>query len=138
MEISASYRLTQQWNVYTSYTNNSLEYKGDAADFEAGDSVINSVDDLFVISTDYYSGNFRFGLSSKFTGECGDVDSYNVIDFNAGYIADVNARPFKSVDFAFVVNNITNESYLSGGTGNGLTYFIGAPRTEAFTFTANF
>ena len=77
-------------------------------------------------------------LSSKFTGERGDADSYNVIDFNAGYTADINAGPFKSVDFAFVVNNVTSESYLAGGTGNGLTCFIGAPRTAAFTFTANF
>lgn len=138
LELSASYMLTQQWNVYTSYTNNISEYKGNAPGFEAGDSVIDSVEDLFVISTDYYSGDFRFGLSSKFTGERGDVDSYNVLDFNAGYTADVNAGPFKSVDFAFVVNNLTNESYLAGGTGNGSTYFIGAPRTAAFTFTANF
>lgn len=138
LELSASYMLTPEWNVYSSYTSNNSEYKGTAPGFQAGDKVIDSVDDLFVLSTDYYSGNFRFGLSAKYTGERGEVDSYTVLDFNAGYSAEVSAGPFKSVDLALVVNNLADESYLAGGTGNGSTYFIGAPRTAAFTFTANF
>lgn len=138
LELSASYMLTPEWNVYSSYTSNNSEYKGNAPGFQAGDKVIDSVDDLFVLSTDYYSGNFRFGLSAKYTGERGEVDSYTVLDFNAGYSAEVSAGPFKSVDLALVVNNLSDESYLAGGTGNGSTYYIGAPRTAAFTFTANF
>jgi len=138
LELSASYMLSPQWNVYSSYTNNNSEYKGDAPGFEAGSKVIDSVDDLFVLSTDYYSGDFRFGLSAKYTGERGDVDSYTVVDLNAGYAAEVNAGPFKAIDIAFVVYNITDESYLAGGTGNGSTYFIGAPRTAAVTLTATF
>ena len=138
LELSASYMLNNEWNVYSSYTNNSSEYKGDAPGFEAGGKVIDSVDDLFVLSTDYYSGDFRFGLSAKYTGERGDVDSYTVLDLNAGYAAEVNAGPFKAVDIAFVIYNITDKSYLAGGTGNGSTYFIGSPRTAAVTLTATF
>ncbi|MFP3449974.1 hypothetical protein, partial [Pseudomonas sp. SIMBA_067] len=47
LELSASYMLNNEWNVYSSYTNNSSEYKGDAPGFEAGGKVIDSVDDLF-------------------------------------------------------------------------------------------
>lgn len=138
LELSANYMVTPTWSVYTSYTNNSSEYKGNAPGFTAGDAVIDSVDDLFVVSSDYYSGDFRLGLSAKYTGERGDVDSYTVLDFNTGYSAEVETGPFKSIDIAFVVNNLTGTSYLAGGTGNGSTYFIGAPRTAALTFTANF
>ena len=138
LELSASYMLNSEWNIYSSYTNNDSEYKGDAPGFEAGDKVIDSVDDLFVLSTDYYSGDFRFGLSAKYTGERGEVDGYTVLDLNAGYSAEVNAGPFKALDIAFVVYNVTDKSYLAGGTGNGTTYFIGAPRTAAVTLSATF
>ncbi|MGS0535831.1 TonB-dependent receptor domain-containing protein [Pseudoalteromonas sp. SaAl2] len=163
-ELSASYMLTNEWNVYTSYTNNSSEYASDdpssyangelidgaGPSFRAGDDVIDSPSDMFVLSTDYYSGDFRFGISAKYTGERlgawtdeqtrarNEVDSYTVIDFNAGYFAEVNAGAFTSIDIAFAVTNVTDKQYLSGGTGNGSTYFIGAPRTAALTFTANF
>ena len=130
--------LSPQWSVYSSYTNNGSEYKGDAPGFEAGDKVIDSVDDLFVLSTDYFSGDFRFGLSAKYTGERGEVDGYTVVDLNAGYATDINAGPFKAIDVAFVVYNVTDKSYLAGGTGNGSTYFIGAPRTAALTLSATF
>ena len=118
--------------------------------FKKGDDVIDSPSDMFVLSTDYYSGDFRFGISAKYTGERlgafldeqtrtrNKVDGYTVLDINAGYAADVNAGPFKSIDIAFAVTNVTDKQYLAGGTGNGSTYFIGAPRTAALTFTANF
>ncbi|KPH65025.1 TonB-dependent receptor domain-containing protein [Pseudoalteromonas porphyrae] len=170
VELSASYMLTNEWNIYTSYTSNSSEYAShdpsaydangvilkdeDGNDvspsFKKGDDVIDSPSDMFVISTDYYSGDFRFGISAKYTGERlgaflneqtrarNNVDGYTVLDINAGYAADVNAGPFKSIDIAFAVTNVTDKQYLSGGTGNGSTYFIGAPRTAALTFTATF
>ena len=103
-----------------------------------------------MVSTDYFSDGFRVGLSAKYTGERlgawqdedtrtrNKVDGYTVLDFNAGYSTDVDAGPFKAIDVSFVVYNVTDKSYLAGGTGNGATYYIGAPRTAAVTFTADF
>lgn len=170
IELSASYMLTNEWNIYTSYTNNSSEYasndpasydskgvllideQGNSASpsFKKGDTVIDAPSDMFVVSTDYYSGDFRFGISAKYTGERegafldeqtrarSKADGYTVIDINAGYAAQVDAGPFKSIDIAFAVTNVTDKRYLAGGTGNGNTYYIGGPRTAALTFTANF
>ncbi|MGO3443125.1 MAG: TonB-dependent receptor domain-containing protein, partial [Pseudoalteromonas distincta] len=170
LELAASYMLTPSWSVYSSYTNSSSEYSSDdpnaydsqgvilrdesgnevAPSFRKGDSIIDSSEDLFVVSTDYFSDGFRVGLSAKYTGERlgawqdedtrtrNKVDGYTVLDFNAGYSTDVDAGPFKAIDVSFVVYNVTDKSYLAGGTGNGATYYIGAPRTAAVTFTADF
>ena len=157
--------LTDKWNLYTSYTYNNSEYQSNdpsaynsegelledaSASFKAGDEVIDSAQDLFVVSADYYSGDFRFGLSAKYTGERlgawtdeqtrsrNEVDGYTLVDLNIGYNTSLDSGVFKSIDLAFVVNNLFDKSYLAGGTGNGSTYFIGAPRTAALTLTAQF
>lgn len=137
-ELSLSYRLNEQWNIYSSYTNNDSRYVGDAPGFEAGDKVIDSVDDMFVLSTDYSKGNFSVGASGKYTGERGVADSYTTFDMNASYFLSFDNSAISSMNIAFVVTNITDESYLSTGTGNGTTFFIGAPRTASMTLTANF
>lgn len=137
-ELSVNYRLNDQWSLYSSYTNNDSRYVGDAPGFTAGDKVIDSVDDMFVLSSDYTKGDFRLGASGKYTGERGDAPSYTTFDFNAGYFVAFDGQAISSIDIAFVVTNITDESYLSTGTGNGTTFFIGAPRTASMTFTASF
>ena len=93
---------------------------------------------MFVLSTDYSNGNFRVGASGKYTGERGAADSYTTFDMNAGYFINFAGNAISSVDIAFVVTNITDESYLSTGSGNGNTFFIGAPRTASMTLTATF
>ncbi|OUS31038.1 TonB-dependent receptor [Thalassotalea sp. 42_200_T64] len=137
-ELSLNYRLNEQWNIYSSYTNNDSRYVGDAPGFAAGDKVTDSVDDMFVLSTDYSKGDFRVGASGKYTGERGDAPSYTVFDINAGYSVAFDSAAINSIDIAFVITNITDEKYLSTGTGNGTSFFIGSPRTASMTFTANF
>jgi iron complex outermembrane receptor protein len=137
-EISASYRFNENWDIYSSYTKNDSTYVGNAPGFESGSKVIDSVDDMFVLSTNYTLESFRLGLSAKYTGERGDADSYTVVDFNAGYGANIESNVFKSFDLAFVVNNLTDESFLSTGTGNGTAFFIGAPRTASMTLSVSF
>jgi len=156
-ELSLNYQLNDNWSIYSSYTNDDSSYVGSkeigtAAGFLPGDKVINSVDDMFVLSTNYNQGNLRIGLSAKYTGkrnETGsytqsvsgerfEADDYTVVDLNIGYGTSINSSVFKSFDLAFVVNNLTDKSYVSTGTGNGKTFFIGAPRTASLTFTADF
>jgi iron complex outermembrane receptor protein len=137
-ELSANYKFTNQWSIYSSYTNNKSTYVGNAPGFNAGDKVIDSVDNMFVLSTDYYSGDLSFGTSAKYTSARGKAPSYTVIDANVGYDIQLSNPMIKSLNIAFVVNNLLDKRYLSTGTGTGSTYFIGGPRTAALTVTANF
>jgi len=138
IELSATYKLTDNWELYGSFTKNDSTYIGDAPGFEAGQKVIDSVDDMWVLSANYYDGNLRFGASTKYTGERGEAEDYIVSDMNIGYTVEFSGSGVNSVDIALVVNNIFDEDYLSTGTGNGSTFFIGAPRTTSLTVNANF
>jgi iron complex outermembrane receptor protein len=137
-ELSASYQANQYWSFYSSYTNNDSTYVGNVSGFEAGDKVIDSVDDMFVLSTEYFVGALTLGASGKYTGNRGVAPSYTVFDVNANYYKDLNGELFNSIEIAFVINNILDERYLATGTGNGKTFFIGGPRTASVTFSANF
>lgn len=162
-ELSLNYRLNDYWDLYSSYTYSDSTYVGNqdigaATGFLPGDTVVNSVGDMFVLSMNYQKGNLRSGLSAKYTGERNEdgsytfiynddgsiankrfaADAYTVLDFNLGYSATIDSKAIKSFAIDFIVNNITDESYVSAGTGSGTTFFIGAPRTASVTFTANF
>lgn len=137
-EISATYQVNQEWSVYGSFTSNDSTYVGNAPGFTAGDKVIDSVDDMWVLSADYSKDKLRYGASAKYTGERGVADDYTVVDMYLGYNISSGGDLFKSMDISLVVNNIFDKRYLSTGTGNGTTYFIGAPKTAAVTFTASF
>ncbi|ATC97094.1 TonB-dependent receptor domain-containing protein [Pseudoalteromonas tunicata] len=137
-ELSARYQYNDNLSVYSSYTNNDSTYVGNAPGFESGDKVIDSVDNMFVVSSDYSKGDVRFGLSAKYTGERSEADAYTLVDLNIGYNKALNDGVFNEIDIAFVVNNILDKRYLSTGTGTGDTFFIGGPRTATLTFTAHF
>lgn len=138
LELSAKYQVNQNLSLYSSFTHNDSTYVGNAPGFKAGEKVIDSVDDMFVVSTDYTKGDLRAGLSAKYTGDRGQADSYTLVDFNVGYSKELDGGAFNSIDIAFVVNNLFDKRYLATGTGTGETFFIGGPRTATITFTANF
>lgn len=138
LELSATYKLSDSWEIYASYTNNDSEYVGNAPGFEEGDAVIDAVEDMWVLSANYFSGDMRFGASSKYTGERGVADDYLVTDLNMGYTINYNGSGLNSVDISLVVSNLMDKDYLSTGTGSGTTYFIGAPRTTTLTVNVNF
>lgn len=137
-ELSLNYRINDNLSVYSSYTNNDSTYVGNTVEFESGQKVVDSVDDMFVVAAEYTQGDLYAGASVKYTGDRGAADSYTIFDLNAGYSAQIQNSPFKTIDIAFVVSNVTDEDYLSTGTGNGTTFFIGAPRTATITFTTSF
>lgn len=149
-EVSATYKLNDNWNLYGSFTGNDSTYKGNGNDYVEGDTVKDSVEDMWVLSADYTKNNLRYGISAKYTGERTfidrstsantkyEVDDYTVVDMYLGYNLSSSGETFKSMDIALVINNLFDKRYLSTGTGNGKTYFIGAPKTAAITFTASF
>ncbi|GGD59117.1 TonB-dependent receptor [Lacimicrobium alkaliphilum] len=161
IELAANYRVNDKWSLYAAYTKNNSEYTqtientvdGVRTVEVVGDTdVIDAVEDMVTLSLDYYSGNLRGGLSAKYTGkrqggyldilsdpsQRNQVDGYTLLDLNIGYHLPVANTLVDSIDLAFVVNNITDKRYLSSGTGNGFSYYIGGPRTAALTLTANF
>lgn len=147
-EVSATYQLSNEWSLYGSYTGNDSTYKGNGEDYREGDTVKDSVDDMWVLSADYNKDKLRYGVSAKYTGERSftdrntninyTADDYTVVDMYLGYNITSNGELFESMDISLVVNNIFDKRYLSTGTGNGKTFFIGAPKTAAITFTASF
>ncbi|MDF2177793.1 TonB-dependent receptor [Aliiglaciecola sp. CAU 1673] len=161
LELSATYRLDDKWSVYAAYTMNQSEYTDTIetviegvrnVEVVADTDVIDAVEDMITLSLDYYSGNLRGGISAKYTGERqggyldilnnpglrNQVEDYTIIDINVGYTLEYSDNMIDSVDIAFVVNNLMDKRYLSSGTGNGFSYYIGGPRTAALTLTANF
>jgi len=153
VELSLAYRINDNLSLYSSYTKNTSEYLSTVsdADFNKGDTVNDSIEDMFVLSLDYTKGDFYVGGSVKYTGERGiaeklltetpslkPAESYTLLNLNAGYSATIDNSAFKTIDIAFVVNNVTDENYLATGTGNGQTFFIGAPRTATLTLSTSF
>ena len=140
IEVSAKYKISDSWELYSSFTNNQSEYT-DTVESEGitkGDNVRDAVEDMFVLSANYFTGNLTFGASSKYTGERGVADSYVVTDINMAYHVDLADGPFQSFNVALVVGNVFDKQYLSSGTGSGTTFYIGAPRTATMTFQVDF
>lgn len=149
IELSATYQLTDNWNLYGSLTKNDSTYQGSGSDYREGDTVKGAAEEMFVITADYTKNNLRYGVSAKYTGDRTFIDrsandtehtaeAYTLVDMYVGYNLQSSGELFKSMDIAFVLNNAFDESYLSAGRGNGTQYFIGAPKTAAVTFTASF
>ncbi len=149
-EASASFILNENFLLYTAYTNNESTFigTGDAAvDAEvgivSGNRVAGVAEDLFVVSLDWQDGPYRAGVTTKFTGNRPvDVantwiaDSYWLTDFYVGVSGEAISDSFTGIDASLVINNLTDEDYLGGISGNGA--WIGAPRTIVFTLTADF
>lgn len=138
LEIGATYKVNNNWELYASFTKNNSEYNDNIGDIKKGQTVIDSVEDMWVVSANYFDGGLRFGASTKYTGERGEADDFIVTDMNLGYTVEFTGNGVKSVDLALVVNNLFDEEYLSSGDGRGNTYYIGAPRTTTFTVNVNF
>lgn len=147
LEISAGYQLTDNISLYSSFTNNSSEYKGNVSGITAGNKVAGAPETMAVLSMDYNDGKYRAGFSAKYTGErYGNLNNTDVLEANTvvdtyiGMHQDVNNDFFKAVDINLSVNNFFDERYLGtvyspGATGS---YFIGGPRTTALNVTLEF
>ncbi|WP_440056922.1 TonB-dependent receptor domain-containing protein (plasmid) [Pseudoalteromonas sp. T1lg65] len=142
-EASATWYISNEWGLYTSYTYNDSEYTEGTADFPKGKTVFGSAEDLFVVSLDWAKGNYFAGLSTKWVGDrwmdaknTKKIDSYTVADFYAGVSISQPVNGIENVELKFTINNLNDESYL-GGVANQSAW-IGAPRTAAVNFKATF
>ena len=136
IEASATWYVSNQWSVYASYTNNDSTYTGELSDFPSGNTVYGSAEDLLVVSVDWAKENYFAGLSGKYVGErymdalnTQRVDDYTTYDFYAGVSLSAPVEGIQQMDLRVTVNNITDESYIGGISGQA--GWIGAPRTAA-------
>ncbi len=149
-ELVANYRLTPELSLYGSYTYINADYRGtgDAAlDAEngiyPGNGVAGIPDYMFVLSADWNSGPFSAGVSGKYTGKryinrdnSWTADSYFLTDLYVGVKGEAISDMLKALEFRLNANNVTDERYFGGISGDYV--WIGAPRTITFTMTADF
>jgi len=142
IEASVTYYVNDYWSVYSSFTTNDSTYTEGSADFPVGNTVFGSAENLAVVSFDWKKDKYFAGLSTKWVDERWlnadndeKVDAYTVADFYAGVKLEGNDI-FKGMEVRLTMNNVFDESYL-GGIAAEIAW-IGAPRTTAINFSANF
>ena len=150
IEATATYALSETLSFYGSYTNNESTYlgSGDAAvdaasGIVAGNNVINMPEQMAVLAGNWVSGPYVAGVSAKYTGEryvrfdnTWKADGYWYIDIYAGVDGEALTDALTGLSFDFVVNNATDERFLSSMPGNAA--WLGAPRTISITVSADF
>ena len=149
-ELLASIEPVDGLRLYGSFTHINATYKGTgdpAIDLEQGITPGNDVTgipkNMFALSADWNSGPFRAGLSGKYTGKRAVnlsnswiADSNFVADAYIGIRGSAINPSLAGVDLSLVVNNLFDESYIGGISGN--YGWIGAPRTAVATLTVDF
>jgi outer membrane receptor for Fe3+-dicitrate len=150
-ELALAMELSENWSVYSSYTYTDASYIGTglgaAADaalgLAPGNSVVGTPENMYVVSLDWYRGNFSAGLSNKFVddrfidrGNATVAENYSVTDFYFNINGEGISDFLQGYQIGIVVNNLTDKRYLGGISGFGS--WIGAPRTAVFTLSADF
>lgn len=149
-ELLANVRPTSNLNLYAAYTYIDAKYRGTgkpAYDAEQGVTPGNRVagipQNMFVLSANYRLGPVSLGVTSKYTDDryvnadnSWKADSYILTDLNINVKGEALSDTLKALQFGLTINNLTDEDYLGGISGNYA--WIGAKRTMVFTATADF
>lgn len=150
-ELALAMELTGNWSVYGSYTYTDASYIGTglgaAADaalgLVPGNSVVGTPENMYVVSVDWFRGNYSAGLSTKFVDDrfinranTTMAENYAVSDFYFNINGEGISDFLKGYQLGIVVSNLTDKRYLGGISGFGS--WIGAPRTAVFSITADF
>ena len=150
VELSGTVDFHESFSMYFAYTNTDATYLGTGDDqvdgavgITPGNKVTGTPEEMFVLSFDFSRGPFYGGITGKYTGERPITldnewvaDDYTLLDLYAGVSGDEVGGIFRGVDLRLVINNLTNESYLGGISGQGA--WIGAPRTASLSLTMDF
>ncbi|MFB0911704.1 MAG: TonB-dependent receptor, partial [Glaciecola sp.] len=147
VEASISVQLSEYFSFYGSFTSNESVYKDVpealGLNIQVGNTVFGSVEDMWVGSLDYNKGNYIAGLSVKHVGDrfidaanSSVAEAYTVTDLYAGVNVDLEVQGIQNMQVRFTLNNLTDESYLSGIAGQSA--WIGAPRTAAVNLQFSF
>ena len=153
IELAFNYAINENFSFYSAYTYNDSTYLGTGdANVDTvigvipGNTVIGSPENMLVLTLDWTQGNYYAGASQKWVDErfiTTDNSSDNIApDFSvwnvyAGTDIDFNSKVIESLNVHLTVNNLLDENYLSGISGNWGAW-IGAPRTAVLGLTAKF
>lgn len=149
-ELAAEFRATEDLSFYASYTNNDATILGTgdsnldiAAGIFSGNQVPGIAENMFVLSANYAQGNFFAGASTKWVDDrfvdlanTWTAEAYYDADLYVGVYGEALSEQLSNLEFRLNVNNVFNENWLSGISGNGA--WISAPRTVVFSATADF
>lgn len=149
IELTGDIALNDNFSLYAAYSYSDSTYVGsgdtqvdEGLGITAGNAVTGIPEDQLVLSLDWTRGNVSAGLSAKYTGErqirldnSWAADDYITAD---AYVTVFGDNTFGGIDgwsLTFLVNNLTDESYLGGISGEGA--WIGAPRTISASLTVD-
>ena len=149
LELSATLAMSGQTSLYTAFTLNDSKYLGtDDPLIDASQGIVPGTDvtgippRLWVVSVDR-AGPIGGGLSAKYTASrrvslTADwyTDAYWQVDAYVGFRGEALSDLLRSMEFAFVANNLFDTPYLSAITENAA--WLGAPRTISMTTTVSF
>jgi outer membrane receptor for Fe3+-dicitrate len=149
-ELAGEFRATDDLSLYLSYTNNDAKILGTgnsaldtAAGIFAGNTVPGIAENMVVVSADYTQGNLFAGASTKWVDDrfvnlanTWTAEAYYDADLYVGVHGEAISDDLSNVEFRLTVNNLFDEDWLSGISGNGA--WVSAPRTVVFTATADF
>uniref|UniRef100_UPI004047F122 TonB-dependent receptor domain-containing protein n=1 Tax=Rheinheimera sp. TaxID=1869214 RepID=UPI004047F122 len=124
-------------------------------DYRKGDKIAGIPEKMLSLALNYNDGDYRAGINAKYVGDyygaakhsftanggelwnSDKIDARTIYNAYLGYAKDLGAGSlFQSVDLAFVINNLTDKSYISGGSEGA--YLLGAGRTASFTVSLGF
>lgn len=124
-------------------------------DYRKGDKLAGIPEKMLSLGLNYHNGNYRAGLSGKYIASYfgaakhtfnsdgtevwnrDELPTHTLLNAYLGYEKSLdNSSFFSGVDLAFVINNLTDKNYITGGSEGA--YLIGAGRTASFTVSLNF
>jgi outer membrane receptor protein involved in Fe transport len=146
-ELTADYRLSEQFSLYSSYSFSDSTYvgTGDSAvdaglGISPGNDVVGIPDQQLVLSLDWSWDRYSAGISGKYTGErpvrvnnSWIADSYTTADIYLTMRGESSMNMISGWNLTLLVNNAFDESFLGGIAGEGA--WIGPPRTVSASFT---
>lgn len=154
IEASITLSLSDNWQVYASYTHNESTYVDSTIElpdgtttelsFPAGNTVFGSPENMAVVSLDWIKDTRFAGLSTKWVDDrfidptnTQIAKAYVLSDLYAGVAIDSPVAGIQALELRFTVNNLLDKSYL-GGIAGGWGAWIGAPRTAAMNLMFKF
>ncbi len=150
VEVAAEWRMTDTVSLNSSLSHNrsvySKDVKDDKSDYRKDDLVAGIPQNNAYLALSYDNDGYRAGLSASHTsryygvangGNAESIPGYNLANLYIGYNGMMSEGSlFKSFDISFVINNLTDETYITGGQEGA--YMLGAARTAAMTGSLNF
>lgn len=126
---------------------------GQVIDYKAGEKVAGVPEQMASLGLHFSHASYKAGLNAKYTADYfgaakhtfvgnnnvwnrDKLPAYTNFNLYMGYSKALDGQWMRSLDLNFVINNLTDKNYLSGGTEGA--YLIGAGRSATATISLGF